>query len=89
MAYLVMEHINPGPGRPRKIAGALQWLRRIPVPFCVTIGSVGGCGASYRLFEGFSAPLAFSGIEALENYMNRVSMLCHAFLIIHNLSIMG
>jgi len=73
MAYLVMEYIklNIAPARdaPEKVAEALQWLRRVS-PSDATIGSLDP-SAGFTLFHGLDVSLKFSGIEALERYINR------------------
>ncbi|KAI6015593.1 hypothetical protein EDC04DRAFT_2578344 [Pisolithus marmoratus] len=74
MAYLVMEFIDattPADGAYEKVADALQWLSKIPVPPDVAIGSVGGGRARHRLFKNYEAPLLFSRKWALEAYMHR------------------
>jgi hypothetical protein len=82
IAYLVMERLDaePTPARndPKKVAEALQWLRRVSAPRDVAIGSLGGGPACHRLFKENTAPLLFSSTEALERYMNRVR---HAFTV--------
>jgi hypothetical protein len=78
MAYLVVEYIEPKStptqDAPEKVAKALQWLHGLPAPSDITIGSVGGHYARYRLFKEFPAPLPFSSMEALLKYMNRVRL---------------
>ncbi|KAM6503340.1 hypothetical protein JOM56_000283 [Amanita muscaria] len=74
MAYLVMEFIDAATSAdnaPEKVADALQWLRRVPAPHDVVIGSVGGGRARHRLFRDYEAPLLFSSKWALQNYMNK------------------
>lgn len=75
-AYLVMEYIEhtciPGPDLDQRVAGALQWLRSLPAPDGATIGPIGGGPARHMLFKDYEAPLAFSSIDALERYMNKV-----------------
>lgn len=78
MGYLVMEYIQASSTLPRdvleKVANALQWVRGLPAPSDAAIGSVAGRDAPYMLFRGFMAPMAFSGIEAMERYMNKVCL---------------
>ena len=73
MAYLVMEYIQASPtptqDAPKKVADALQWLRRLPAP----------PGATYTLFKVFESPFSFSGIEALERYLNEVRLCLSLF----------
>ncbi|KIL62728.1 hypothetical protein M378DRAFT_165392, partial [Amanita muscaria Koide BX008] len=74
IAYLVMEFIDAATSAdnaPEKVADALQWLRRVPAPHDVIIGSVGGGPARHKLFRGSEAPLLFSSKWALQNYMNK------------------
>jgi hypothetical protein len=74
-AYLVMEYIDakstPARNAPEMVAEALQWLRHLPPPPEVTIGSVGGGPARHALFKDYTAPLLFSSTEALQRYVNR------------------
>ena len=82
MAYLVMERIkltaNPdGEDFHRKVASALQWLRSVTVPDEATIGRLGGGLARHALFKDFEAPLNFSGVEALQKYINAVRHALH------------
>jgi len=76
MAYLVMEHIDADPTppstAPEKVAEALQWLHRLPLPVDAAIGSIGGGVAHHRVFHDDVAPLHFSSIEALQRYINKV-----------------
>jgi hypothetical protein len=82
MAYLVMEYIDVQPIPPRsvpeKVAEALQWLRQVPAPPDVRIGSVGGGPARHTVFKDFTAPLRFSSQDAVQSYMNRVCF-CFSF----------
>ncbi|KIL62684.1 hypothetical protein M378DRAFT_128508 [Amanita muscaria Koide BX008] len=78
MAYLVMEFIDTATSAdnaPETVADALQWLRRVPAPHDVIIGSVGG-GPRHKLFRDSEAPLLFSSKWALQNYMNKVCSRC-------------
>ncbi|KAA1478094.1 hypothetical protein DENSPDRAFT_657798 [Dentipellis sp. KUC8613] len=75
-AYLVMELIDSTTSADsedayEKIADALQWLRRVPVPQGTVIGPVGGGLAHHRIFKDGKASLAFSSTQALQNYMNK------------------
>lgn len=74
-AYLVSERIDaitPADTAPKAVAQVLQWLRRVPPPSGLTLGSVGGGRPRHQLFKNFQAPHRFSSAEALQNYMNRV-----------------
>lgn len=76
-AYLVTERIDtttPADTAPEAVAKALQWLRSLPIPPGLILGSVGGGCARHTVFGDFEAPLPFSSVKALQNYMNRV---CH------------
>ena len=83
MGYLVMEYIQASATLakdvPEKVANALQWLRGLPAPPDTTIGSVAGRDAPFMLFKGFGAPIAFSSIEAIERYMNKVRLCLSPF----------
>ncbi|KAE9397353.1 hypothetical protein BT96DRAFT_921549 [Gymnopus androsaceus JB14] len=69
-----MEYIQPTsipvPDLPERAAQALQWLRGLRTPENAKIGSLGGGPARHELFQDYTAPLAFSSLEALERYMN-------------------
>jgi len=80
-AYLVTERIDPilpANTSPQAVATAIQWLRSVPRPSGLTLGSVGGGSARHKLFKDFEAPLSFSSAEALQKYMNLV-YLCSCF----------
>ncbi|KIO26467.1 hypothetical protein M407DRAFT_24191 [Tulasnella calospora MUT 4182] len=74
MGYAVMEYINlTSPPVPEKVAEALEWLRKVPVPRDhVGIGPLGKGLARHKLFKNYKAPLRFSSINALEIYLNKV-----------------
>ncbi len=76
MAYLVMERLEFIPTSvqdlAQRAAEALRWLHGIPIPDGATIGSLGGGRARHRLFKDNTAPLNFSSIVALENYLAEV-----------------
>jgi len=74
-AYLVTERIDPiqpANTSPRAVATAIQWLRSVPRPSGLTLGSVGGGSARHKLFKNFEAPLSFSSAKGLQKYMNLV-----------------
>ena len=74
-AYLVTERIDPitpAFAAPEAVAKALQWLRCVPPPPGLILGSVGGGRVRHELFKNFQAPRSFSSVEALQNHMNRV-----------------
>ncbi|KIO26487.1 hypothetical protein M407DRAFT_243703 [Tulasnella calospora MUT 4182] len=73
MGYAVMEYINlVSPPVPEKVAEALEWLRKVPVPRDhVGIGPLGNGLARHQLFKNYKAPLRFSSINALELYLNK------------------
>ena len=80
-AYLVAERIDPilpANASPQAVATAIQWLRSVPPPPGLTLGSVGGGSARHKLFKDLEAPLSFSSAEALQKYMNLV-YLCSCF----------
>ena len=73
-AYLVTERIDsitPADAAPEAVAEALQWLRRVPRPSGLTLGSVGGGLALHEIFKDFKAPIPFSSAKALQIYMNQ------------------
>ncbi|KAG8891166.1 hypothetical protein FRC01_014866, partial [Tulasnella sp. 417] len=77
MAYVVMEYIEliptPDLELAQKAALAVQWLRDVPAPSDrVYIGPLGNGRARHVLFKNYEAPLAFSSIQALERYLNKV-----------------
>jgi hypothetical protein len=83
-AYLVTERIDPmtpADVAPEAVAKALQWLRGVPAPQGLTLGPVGGGRARHELFKDFRAPLPFSSVKALQNYMNRVCLCSCPFLV--------
>lgn len=76
-AYLVMEFVNgttPTNDACKEVADALQWLRNVPTPAGAKIGSIGGGPARHDIFKDFQAPLLFTSNEALQNYVNEVSV---------------
>ncbi|KDR65916.1 hypothetical protein GALMADRAFT_232799 [Galerina marginata CBS 339.88] len=77
-AYLVSERIDaisPADTAPEAVAQAIQWLRRVPPPSGLTLGSVGGGFPGHRVFNDYEAPHRFSSVQALQNYMNRALLL--------------
>jgi hypothetical protein len=78
MGYIVMEYVQASStlaqNVPEKVANALQWLRGLAAPSDTAIGSVPGRDADYMLLKGFTAPIVFSSIEAIERYMNKVRL---------------
>lgn len=76
-AYLIMEFVDgttPTNDACKGVADTLQWLRNIPAPTDSKIGSIGGGPARHDIFKDFRAPLLFTSNEALQNYMNEVSV---------------
>jgi len=70
---LVTERIDPilpANTSPQAVATAIQWLRSVPRPSGLTLGSVGGGRARHKLFKNSGAPLSFSSAEGLQKYMN-------------------
>jgi hypothetical protein len=76
-AYLVMEFVDgttPTNDACKGVADALQWLRNVPAPTDAKIGSIGDGPARHDIFLDFRAPLPFTSNEALQNYMNEVTV---------------
>ncbi|KAF4615674.1 hypothetical protein D9613_012512 [Agrocybe pediades] len=70
--YLVMEHINfvENPQDvPRRIAQAVKWLSEVPPPPGHEFGPLGGGPINHVFFKWATAPLEFTGIAALERYI--------------------
>jgi hypothetical protein len=86
MTYLVMERIEFAPTSVQdlfqRVAQALWWPHGVKVPEGSTIGSVGGRCACPRLFKNDAAPLNFSGMIALEKYLE---IFCNSPLAGHDL----
>ena len=55
-----------------KIADAVEWLLKCPVPEGDSIGPVGGGKIQHRFFSMEEAPIAFATSGALEAYVNMV-----------------
>jgi len=95
-AYFVMEYIelsNPSliSNLAEKTAEALRWLSQVPPPEDdigpnseQVIGPVGGGLIRHGFFKNHTAPLNFSGVDALERYMNRVRRCPHFFKFLHS-----
>ena len=81
---MVTERIDPTTPTdvaPEAVAKALQWLRLVPAPPDLTLGSVGGGRARHELFKNYQAPLPFSSAKALQNYMNQACRCSCPFLV--------
>jgi hypothetical protein len=84
MGYMVVERVEttaPTEDDYGAIAGALQWLSRVAAPPDLTIGSMGGGRARHPLFKNYEAPMNFSTKQALQFYMNLVSVCGYSVLI--------
>jgi len=55
-----------------KVAAAVLWLRRQPVPPGVVLGPLGSGRAWHGIFKNKYAPLPFTGAVALERFLNKV-----------------
>ncbi|KAF7343475.1 hypothetical protein MVEN_01780400 [Mycena venus] len=71
MEFIEFDATIPPRNAPQKVADALQWLRGVPAPSNVVIGTVGGMCLPYRVFSDYEAPFLFSSKEALERYTNK------------------
>ena len=63
-----------------KVAAAVLWLRRQPVPPGVVLGPLGSGPAWHAIFKKKYAPLPFTGAVALERFLNKVSPRLASFL---------
>lgn len=80
--YMVMEYItlvNPGDDISERTSEALKWLSEVPAPPGHVFGPLGGGVIRHRFFKDYEAPLAFSSVEALERYIEKVRLCLHLF----------
>ena len=78
-AFLVMEHIkltHPSliTNLAERTAQALDWPSKVSAPSEDVMGPLGGGLIRYRFFKDNKAPLAFSGIDALERYITYMNV---------------
>ena len=55
-----------------KVAAAVLWLRRQPVPLGVVLGPLGSRPAWHGIFKNKYVPLPFTNAVALERFLNKV-----------------
>jgi hypothetical protein len=70
MEYIVSINV-PKEGPITKAAQAVRWMHGVPVPDGV-LGPLGSGRARHLIFKNSEAPLAFTGVQTLERFFNKV-----------------